>query len=206
MALFPLSRKFVLRAVFVPVVVMITIYLVDHFTSTDASASSDSSVASVTPNTPVRGGGGDVRGWTLVLDLDETLVNTRGDMTLFRPYVDSFLAQVFAWFDKVVVFTAGTKPYADPILDTLEQRAGVKFHDRLYRDSCTLMPTGWVKDMTKVQTNLRRLLIIDNTPASYSLQPQCGVAIPSYWGQKGDEELLLMLSTLFARLSSHKAH
>ena len=177
-----------LRALLVPMIAFIAIY----FLMTQRSNA-------------VRGGSGsgrtNVRGWTLVLDLDETLVHTNGDnMTLFRPHVEMFLSQVFAWFDKVVVFTAGTKPYADPILDTLEKMSNIKFHNRLYRESCTPTPTGWVKDMTKVQTNLRRLLIVDNTPTSYSLHPQCGVAIPSYWGQKNDVELVLMLSTLFAKL------
>jgi len=188
-----------LRALFVPMIAFIAIY----FLMTQRSPG---------PNA-VRGGSGssssgrkNVRGWTLVLDLDETLVHTNGDdMTLFRPHVETFLSQVFAWFDKVVVFTAGTKPYADPILDTLEKMSNIKFHNRLYRESCTHTPAGWVKDMTKVQTNLRRLLIVDNTPTSYSLQPQCGVAIPSYWGQKNDVELVLMLSTLFAKLSQYKA-
>jgi Dullard-like phosphatase family protein len=142
-------------------------------------------------------------GWTLVLDLDETLVHTNGEVTLVRPFTETFLAQVFDLFSKVVVFTAGTKAYADPVLDMLEELASVKFHARLYRNSCTPAKDGsggWVKDLRKVQANLTRLLIVDNTPSSYSLQPQCGVPIPSYWGQTNDVELMLILSTLAVRV------
>lgn len=213
------NRKFVFRAVVIPAAALLAIYFFDRFSGSDEQQQQQQQ----------QGGGGlghhrahpqpqphpqpqvqrprRNNGWTLVLDLDETLVHTNDETTLFRPHVDTFLCQVFDRFDKVVIFTAGTKPYADPILDALESMASIKFHKRLYRDSCTVMPGGgWAKDLTKVQQNIRKVLIVDNMPSSYALQPQCGVPIPSYWGQKNDVELLIMLSTLSYRLSPHKVN
>jgi TFIIF-interacting CTD phosphatase-like protein len=199
------NRKFVIRAMVIPAVALLAIYLWDRFTVDDPPSQKQQQQGGI----PRRHRDG---GWTLVLDLDETLVHTNDDLTLFRPHVATFLSQVFARFDRVVVFTAGTKPYADPILDALESMASVRFHGRLYRDSCTPLPpgqggqVGWVKDLTRVQKNLRKLLIVDNMTASYAMHPQCGVPIPSYWGQPNDVELLIMLSTLSARLQQQPPH
>lgn len=52
--------------------------------------------------------------YTLVLDLDETLVHyyEEKNTVLIRPFASSFLEQM-AQFYEVVIFTAGTKDYAD---------------------------------------------------------------------------------------------
>ena len=92
---------------------------------------------------------------TLVLDLDETLIhssmdsNSTGyDYTLtiregvdrfttlyvyFRPYVLQFLADVSRWYE-VVIFTAGRKNYANPVIDALDT-AGVVSR-RYFRPCC----------------------------------------------------------------------
>jgi Dullard-like phosphatase family protein len=190
---------------FIPAVTVIALFVIDYFLPRQVQVQGQgqehvgggAAAKGVRKARPCGGG------WTLVLDLDETLVHTNGEVTLVRPFTETFLAQVFELFSKVVVFTAGTKAYADPVLDMLEELASVKFHARLYRNSCTPAKDGsggWVKDLRKVQANLKRLLIVDNTPSSYSLQPQCGVPIPSYWGQANDVELMLILSTLAVRV------
>lgn len=52
--------------------------------------------------------------YTLVLDLDETLVHyfEERNTVLIRPYATHFL-QLMAQHYEVVIFTAGTKDYAD---------------------------------------------------------------------------------------------
>ena len=59
---------------------------------------------------PLRG----AKEYTLVLDLDETLVHyyEEKNTVLIRPYAAQFL-QEMAQFYEVVIFTAGTKDYAD---------------------------------------------------------------------------------------------
>ena len=59
---------------------------------------------------PLRG----IKEYTLVLDLDETLVHyyEEKNTVLIRPYAGQFLQQM-AKFYEVVIFTAGTKDYAD---------------------------------------------------------------------------------------------
>ena len=151
------------------------------------------------PEAPDRGRGRRV----LVLDLDETLVHALPPdhrTVLVRPHAAEFLAAVSRTFDEVVVFTAGTREYASPVLDGLDPD-GTLLGRRFYRDSCSVMPgTGLlVKDLRILgEADLSRVRIVDNTPSAYALQPQCAVPIRSYEGDDPDDtELLRVLRKLF---------
>ena len=149
----------------------------------------------------------------LVLDLDETLVHSTmtgtGMEVSVRPHVHEFLVRASSMFDELAVFTAGTRPYAEPIIDSLEAGSGVRFRQRFYRDSCTPLlgapgpdgqPTvvGYAKDLRIVWPDLGRVLLLDNTPTAYSLQPSCGVPIASFYGDP-DDALLDALPVLALR-------
>ncbi len=56
-----------------------------------------------------------------MLDLDETLVNYQIATKKFsvRPYALTFLKNMHKYWE-IVVFTAGLKDYADPILNELD--------------------------------------------------------------------------------------
>lgn len=147
----------------------------------------------------------------LALDLDETLVRSdlsAGTVTV-RPGVAEFLAAVSGMFDEVSVFTAGTYAYARPIVDQLEEISGVPIRHRLYRDACTPVLSvpageviGYAKDLRMVskQTGCERVLLLDNTPMAYSLQPESGVAIQSFYGDPSDSALADTLPVLARRL------
>ena len=144
----------------------------------------------------------------LVLDLDETLVHysQAEDLVIERPHVHAFLRHVFNEFDYLAIFTAGTKDYASPIIDRLEKDAGMTFKKRFYRDSCTVIepkPGSFIfaKDLRKLQEPLKGILLLDNTPSAYSLQPQCGVPIESFYGDARDVALLDIVYTLDSRRS-----
>ena len=74
--------------------------------------------------------------YTLVLDLDETLVHyyEEKNTVLVRPFASPFLQQMAQHYE-VVIFTAGTKDYADWALAHISNQAAYHFIDhRLYRD------------------------------------------------------------------------
>lgn len=142
------------------------------------------------------------KGWTLVIDLDETLLHTRNNVVIFRPHLFFFLKEVFDVFKRVAIFTASVKAYADPLIDSIEQHVHVRFHKRFYRDSCISSVKGWIKDLRCVQRDVRHVLLLDNNPQSYALQPKCGIAIPSYWGQSNDIELIMIIRSLYERIHS----
>lgn len=141
----------------------------------------------------------------LVLDLDETLVHydVEADFLHFRPHVALFLQEVARRFDEIVIFTAAMKEYADVALDELERMSGVRLARRYYRDSCRLVDGQVVKDLRILgEPSLARVLMVDNTPSAFSLQPQCGVPIHSYTGDPGDDHLRRTLVVLDRRLAS----
>lgn len=120
------------------------------------------------------------KAYTLVLDLDETLVHfvTAEKKFKLRPGCLWFLKEMSLCFE-LIVFTAAAKDYADFILDVIERRAecvnmanepnsntsysGKKlFAHRLYRPQCQLDGGVYVKDLSRLGRSLSKILIVDN--------------------------------------------
>lgn len=149
----------------------------------------------------------------LVLDLDETLVHSsfkyvrQADFVIpveiegqvhnvyviKRPGVDEFLQSVAQWYE-VVVFTASVSRYGDPLLDILDKDNNV--HSRLFRDSCYNYQGNYIKNLSQMGRDLKNLIIIDNSPASYIFHPQHAVPISSWFSDTHDCELLDILPLL----------
>ncbi|KAL2355845.1 hypothetical protein BJ546DRAFT_1025396 [Cryomyces antarcticus] len=149
----------------------------------------------------------------LVLDLDETLVHSsfkilhQADFTIpveiegqyhnvyviKRPGVDAFMKRVGELYE-VVVFTASVSKYGDPLLDQLDIHHVV--HHRLFRESCYNHQGNYVKDLSQVGRDLRKTIIIDNSPTSYIFHPQHAVPISSWFSDAHDNELLDLIPVL----------
>lgn len=152
---------------------------------------------------------------SLVLDLDETLVHSQFRLTehcdlrlvvrvdqfptVFyvskRPYLDVFLRTVAQWYD-IVIFTASLQKYGDPLITVLDTDNVVK--RRIFRQDCIKRNGNFVKDLTIVNPNLADVLIVDNSPAAYSIQPSNAVPIETWYHDQNDEELLNLLPLLHA--------
>ncbi|KAJ3360145.1 hypothetical protein GGF32_008610 [Allomyces javanicus] len=118
-----------------------------------------------------------------------------------RPGVDAFLRAVAQHYT-VLAFTAGIREYASQILDHLDPD-GTIFAGRLYRDSCTDMrsglvspapgapvtPSTYAKDMTKVCDDMSRIILVDNTPGCFALQPANGLPVKSWYSDPYDQSL-----------------
>lgn len=150
---------------------------------------------------------------TLVLDLDETLVHSSfrkvpsADIivhveiedlvnpvyVLKRPGVDEFLRQVGQLFE-VVVFTASLSKYANPLLDQLD-REGI-IHSRLFREHCTFDMGAYKKDLSRLGRDISQVIIIDNSPVCYEMQPQNAIGVRSWFEDSADKELLSLLPWL----------
>ena len=82
-----------------------------------------------------------------------------------RPHCDEFLRKVCKWY-KLVVFTASVQEYADPVIDWLELERTF-FVGRYYRQHCTLRNGAYIKDLSSVEPDLSKVMILDNSPMSY---------------------------------------
>jgi CTD nuclear envelope phosphatase 1 len=56
--------------------------------------------------------------------------------------------------------------YADPVIDWVE-RERKYFSGRYYRQHCTFRNGAYIKDLTQVEPDLSKVMILDNSPMSY---------------------------------------
>ncbi|XP_051871511.1 CTD (carboxy-terminal domain, RNA polymerase II, polypeptide A) small phosphatase-like a isoform X3 [Pristis pectinata] len=105
---------------------------------------------------------------------------------LKRPHVDLFLQKMGQLFE-CVLFTASLAKYADPVADLLD-RWGV-FRARLFRESCVFHRGNYVKDLSRLGRDLSKVIIVDNSPASYIFHPENAVPVQSWFDDMSDTEL-----------------
>lgn len=122
-------------------------------------------------------------------------------VTVFeRPGLHEFLEQLSRFAD-LILFTAGLEGYARPLVDRID--ADNRFSRRLYRPSTTSTEyRDHVKDLSCISQDLCRVVIVDNNPFSFLLQPLNGIpCVPFSAGQPHDDQLLTVLLPLLKHLS-----
>ncbi|KAL3909907.1 MAG: hypothetical protein SGILL_007903, partial [Bacillariaceae sp.] len=142
----------------------------------------------------------------LVLDLDETLVHSSfravpgadfvipvqiEDVVHFvyvmkRPGVDEFLVEMSKHYE-IVIYTASLNKYADPLLDLLDPHKTIRA--RLFRESCVFYEGNYVKDLSLLDRDLTKTIIIDNSPSSYMFHPENAIDCSSFIDDPRDREL-----------------
>lgn len=125
-------------------------------------------------------------------------------VTVFeRPGLHEFLKQL-SEFANLVLFTAGLEGYARPVVDKIDLEN--LFSQRLYRPSTISTEfREHVKDLSCISEDLCRIVIVDNNPFSFLLQPLNGIpCIPFSPGQPHDDQLLEVILPLLKHLSEQK--
>ena len=144
---------------------------------------------------------------TLVLDLDETLVHSqfvpfsiKSDLilkielenqihdihVLIRPGVKEFLKKMGKLYE-IVIFTASVSKYAGPLLDIIDKNHNC--YCRLFREHCSMVGITYIKDLNKLGRDLKDIIIVDNSPLSYSFNHDNGLPILTWFNDKNDKEL-----------------
>lgn len=165
---------------------------------------------------------GTVQRKILVLDLDETLIHSHHDglvrptvkpgtppdfilrveierhpvrfYVYKRPHVDFFLQVVSQWYD-LVVFTASMEIYGAAVADKLDNNKGILAR-RYYRQHCTLDIGSYTKDLSAINKDLSKILILDNSPGAYRGFPENAIPIKSWFSDPSDTALLNLLPFL----------
>eukprot|EP00826_Nyctotherus_ovalis_P034091 TRINITY_DN2797_c0_g1_i1.p1 TRINITY_DN2797_c0_g1~~TRINITY_DN2797_c0_g1_i1.p1 ORF type:complete len:288 (+),score=63.14 TRINITY_DN2797_c0_g1_i1:633-1496(+) len=88
---------------------------------------------------------------------------------------------------EVVAFTASLEDYGRLVLDELDPERKICY--RLFRGSCSLVRGGVVKNLARLGRDLKDVVIVDNSPSSYALQPCNGIPIKTWRDDENDTEL-----------------
>ena len=152
----------------------------------------------------------------LVIDLDETLVHsangrqdgeqvftiktkTQGRVSFtvtVRPFAREFLRSVKEHYT-LILFTASDKAYADKVLKLIDPNDEI-FDLKLYKQSCLSIDNKFnVKDLRMFRNiALHDIIILDNNPICYLLQPGNAIPITSFYFDLEDIELKKLAAIL----------
>ncbi|CAD8094199.1 unnamed protein product [Paramecium sonneborni] len=158
----------------------------------------------------------DTRKYTLLLDLDETLVHCSLDMRLpcdkklniklspqeilqvgltIRPGLQTMLETLQPHFE-IIIFTASHGQYAKKIVEYIDPKKIIS--KVLSREHCCFTDLGqYVKDLSIVKNRfLSKTILVDNSAFSYFYQIDNGVPIIPFYENKSDKQLSLLTKYL----------
>lgn len=138
--------------------------------------------------------------YTLVISLDDLLVHSVwepacGWKITKRPGVDFFLAYM-AQFYEIVLFTSGMAYNAEPVITKLDPFNYVTY--RLYRDSCRYVGGKYIKDLSCLNRDLSKVLVLDTEDHAVSKQPENAIILKPWTGDSSNDDLLKMVDFLEA--------
>ena len=144
--------------------------------------------------------------FTLILDLDETLISFKinpkdpsNGLLRFRPGLDLFLEKMKNYYE-LIVFTSATEKYADIIINAIENKQ--KYFDyRLYRKHTVMYNGDLVKDLSKLGRDLSKIIIVDNIPQNFRFQKENGVFIKAFWGEDKMDIALYNLGDILEKIA-----
>jgi len=119
---------------------------------------------------------------TLVLDLENTLVNATWDRKYGwrfakRPGVDKFLTEMAQYYE-IVIYSPSMDHLAEDVINKLDKN-GCVMH-RLYRDACYYKKGVYMKDLSKLNRNTNRVIYIDDDEDAARLNPENLIKIKPY--------------------------
>ena len=160
-------------------------------------------------------------GFTTVLDLDETLIYTTDeppsvldydyftvndhDNSIYyvykRPHLDNFLKRL-STLGRIIVFTASEERYATQVINNIAK--SITIEAAYFRNvkfpilqSCIQQPYGYVKKLKNIGLNLKKSVIVDDSPISYKENSDNAIAIKGWQkGQEKDRELLRVIEII----------
>ena len=142
--------------------------------------------------------------YTLVLDLDETLVHYIEEKdrhyVQVRPYAEYFISEMGKYFE-LVIFTSAEEEYANIVLDEIDKNKVIAH--KLYRRHVEFNDGFCLKDLNKLGRDIKKVCIIDNDKNNFKLHEDNGIEIKEFLGEQDDNELDLIGDLLMTIIESN---
>ena len=142
--------------------------------------------------------------YTLVLDLDETLVHYIEEKdrhyVQVRPYAEYFISEMGKYFE-IVIFTSAEEEYANIVLDEIDKNKVISH--KLYRRHVEFNDGFCLKDLNKLGRDIKKVCIIDNDKNNFKLHEDNGIEIKEFLGEQDDNELDLLGDLLMTIVESN---
>lgn len=132
---------------------------------------------------------------TLVITLEDFLVHSEwtqknGWRTAKRHGCDYFLGYLSQYYE-IVLFSSNYMMYSEKIAEKLDPiHAFISYN--LFKEHCVYKDAVHIKDISKLNRDLGKVVTIDTAPDSYKLQPENAIPMEPWNGQADDKLLALI--------------
>ncbi|NXW55046.1 TIM50 translocase, partial [Eurystomus gularis] len=129
--------------------------------------------------------------YTLVIELTDVLLHPEWSLVTGwrfkkRPGIESLLQQLAPLYE-IVVFTSETGMTAFPLIDSVDPHGFISY--RLFRDATRYMDGHHVKDISCLNRDPAKVVVVDCRREAFCLQPFNGLALPRWDGSSDDRAL-----------------
>ncbi|CAB3397918.1 unnamed protein product [Caenorhabditis bovis] len=131
--------------------------------------------------------------YTIVIEIKNVLVHPEwtyktGYRFLKRPALDYFLDVIGYPNFEVVVYSSESMMTAAPVVDSFDPKQRIMY--KLFRDCTKYMNGHHVKDLSKLNRDLSKVIFIDFDPKSGQLNPENMLRVPEWKGNMDDTSLV----------------
>ncbi|XP_038623251.1 mitochondrial import inner membrane translocase subunit TIM50 [Tachyglossus aculeatus] len=140
--------------------------------------------------------------YTLVLELTGVLLHPEWSLATGwrfkkRPGLDSLFQQLAPLYE-IVIFTSETGMTAFPLIDSVDPHGFISY--RLFRDATRYVDGHHVKDISCLNRDPAKVVVVDCKKEAFRLQPYNGVALKK-WDGNSDDRTLFDLSAFLKTIA-----
>ena len=144
--------------------------------------------------------------YTLVIELTDVLAHPEYDRTSGwrwqkRPGLVPFLKALTYPKFEIVLYTHEAGHSALPIIEAIDPQGDIMYH--LFRDSTKYTDGVHVKDLSKLNRDLRKVILLDVDGRTSMLQPRNSLVLKKWEGDTGDISLVELIPFFMSLLSSN---
>ena len=138
--------------------------------------------------------------YSLILDLEETLLNNSNNTVTLRPGLFEFLDEVYKFYE-LILFTSSDRTYSEKLVKAIEKNQKY-FSYKFYREHNIIIGNEFVKDLSRIGRELNSVIIVDNFAQNYRLQKENGICIQSFWGYDSiNDQCLFKLKNILTKIA-----